>query len=111
MAHALLVALGQIDQRTTWPPAPPQPLPPKVTSDARPEVLSLYGASHLILAVAAERNSKRSEAHGHLDMARRIAVQLGEDRDDYGTEFGPINVAIHETASPSNPAARARPLS
>src|SRR5260221_7449732 len=34
-------------------------------------------------------------AHDHLDHARQIAEQIGEDRDDYGTEFGPSNVAIH----------------
>ena len=35
------------------------------------------------------------EAHQHLETARNIAGQLGEDRDDYGTEFGLTNVAIH----------------
>src|SRR5258706_4441030 len=34
-------------------------------------------------------------AHDHLDHALQIAEQIGEDRDDYGTEFGPSNVAIH----------------
>jgi len=34
-------------------------------------------------------------APDHLDHARQIAEQIGEDRDDYGTEFGPSNVAIH----------------
>jgi hypothetical protein len=27
--------------------------------------------------------------------ARDIAERIGEDRDDYGTEFGPSNVAVH----------------
>ena len=58
-------------------------------------MLSLYGALHLVLAVAAARDNKRGEAHQHLETARKIAGQLGEDRDDYGTEFGPTNVAIH----------------
>jgi outer membrane PBP1 activator LpoA protein len=56
---------------------------------------SRYGAAHLVLAVAAARNNERSQAHDHLDTARKIAEQLGEDRDDYGTEFGPTNVSIH----------------
>jgi|ERR1022692_369471 hypothetical protein len=30
--------------------------------------------------------------------ARHIAERTGEDRDDYGTEFGPANVAIHAVA-------------
>ncbi len=95
MAHVFL-ALGQIDQAHHVATSTAVALQPKVTSDAPPEVLSLYGASHLILAVAAARDNKRSEAHDHLDVARKIAEQLGEDRDDYGTEFGPTNVAIHE---------------
>jgi outer membrane PBP1 activator LpoA protein len=58
-------------------------------------VLSLYGALHLVLAVAAAGDNERRQAHDHLGTARAIAGQLGEDRDDYGTEFGPTNVAIH----------------
>jgi transcriptional regulator with XRE-family HTH domain len=94
MAHVFL-ALGQIDQAHRVATSTAQALEPMVTSDAEPEVLSLYGASHLVLAVAAARDNKRSEAHEHLETARKIAEQLGEDRDDYGTEFGPTNVAIH----------------
>ena len=30
-----------------------------------------------------------------METARKIAGQLDEDRDDFGTEFGPTNVAIH----------------
>jgi hypothetical protein len=59
------------------------------------ETLSLYGAFHLVLAVAAARENDRSAARGFLDVARAIADQLGTDRNDYGTEFGPSNVAIH----------------
>jgi hypothetical protein len=74
MAHVFL-ALGQIDQAHPVATSTAVALEPKVTSDARPEVLSLYGASHLILAVAAARDNKRSEAHDHLDTARKIAEQ------------------------------------
>ena len=94
MAHVFL-ALGQIDQAHHVADSIAQALEPKITGTTEPEVLSLYGASHLVLAVAAARDNKRSEAHQHLDTARKIAGQLGQDRDDYGTEFGPTNVAIH----------------
>jgi len=94
MAHVFL-ALGQIDQAHHVATSTAHALEPKITPDAVPEVLSLYGASQLVLAVAAARDNKRNEAHEHLDTARKIADQLGEDRDDYGTEFGPTNVAIH----------------
>ena len=88
-------------------PGPDRPGPPRrhqhrrtrwnrrSPASAEPEVLSLYGASHLVLAVAAARDNRRSQAREHLDIARKIAGQLGQDRDDYGTEFGPTNVAVH----------------
>jgi hypothetical protein len=63
-----------------------------------PAVLSLYGACQLVLAIAAARDNDRAHAHQHLDQARKAADLLGEDRDDYGTEFGPTNVAIHAVA-------------
>jgi hypothetical protein len=63
-----------------------------------PAVLSLYGACQLVLAIAAARDNDRVQAHDHLDQARKAADLLGEDRDDYGTEFGPTNVAIHAVA-------------
>lgn len=94
MAHVFL-SLGQIDQAHHVAASTAAVLEPKVTSRAEPEVLSLYGALHLVLAVAAARDNKRREAREHLDTASRIADQLGQDRDDYGTEFGPTNVAIH----------------
>ena len=94
MAHVFL-ALGQVDQAHHVATSTAQALEPKVTPDAEPEVLSLYGALHQVLAVAAARDNKRGEAHQHLETARNIAGQLGEDRDDYGTEFGLTNVAIH----------------
>jgi transcriptional regulator with XRE-family HTH domain len=94
MAHVFLV-LGRIDQAHHVAAALAYRLEPKITPGAGTEVLSLYGAAHLVLAVAAARNNERGQAHEYLDTARKIAEQLGEDRDDYGTEFGPTNVAIH----------------
>jgi hypothetical protein len=41
-----------------------------------PEVLSLYGALHLVLAVAAAEDNKHGEAHQHLETARKIAEWL-----------------------------------
>jgi len=52
-------------------------------------------ACHLVMAIGAAHDNDRSLAHDHLDQAREIAEQIGEDRDDYVTEFGPSNVAIH----------------
>jgi tetratricopeptide (TPR) repeat protein len=94
MAHVFL-ALGQVDQAHHVAASIAAALEPKITGKAEAGVLSLYGAAHLVLAVAAARDNQRAQAHEHLDIARKIAGQLGEDRDDYGTEFGPSNVAIH----------------
>jgi hypothetical protein len=55
----------------------------------------LCGAFHLVLAIAAARDNDRLQAHEHLDQAGKIADRIGEDRDDFDTEFGPTNVALH----------------
>jgi len=94
MAHVFL-ALGQIDQAHQVATAMTEALQPKATPNAEPGVLSLYGGAQLVLAVAAARDNQRTRAHQHLKVAEAIAAQIGEDRDDYGTEFGPTNVAIH----------------
>lgn len=62
---------------------------------ARPELLSLHGAMALVLSVISARDGNRREARRYLDDAREIADRLGRDRNDFGTEFGPTNVAIH----------------
>lgn len=61
-------------------------------------ILSLCGAFHLVLAIAAARDNDRAQGHEHLDQARKIAKRIGVDRDDFGTEFGPANVALHAVA-------------
>jgi hypothetical protein len=64
-------------------------------TNADVEALSLYGAFHLVLAVSAARENQRAEAHAHLETAREIATRVGEGRNNFGTEFGPTNVALH----------------
>lgn len=63
-----------------------------------PEALSVYGALTLQLAVIAARTERATEARRNLDRAREVAERLGADRNDYHTEFGPTNVALHEVA-------------
>lgn len=62
--------------------------------DAQPEVLSLLGAMHLALANIRARESDAVGAWEHIDLARAAADRLGEDRNDFNTEFGPANVGI-----------------
>jgi tetratricopeptide (TPR) repeat protein len=69
-----------------------------LTTTDRPAVLSLRGALNLQLAVVASRVGDADRAYAHLEEASRLAEQLGEDRNDYDTEFGPTNVALHEVA-------------
>lgn len=63
-----------------------------------PAVESLRGALNLQLAVIASRLEDADRAYSHLETATRLAEQLGEDRNDFGTEFGPTNVRLHEVA-------------
>jgi tetratricopeptide (TPR) repeat protein len=62
---------------------------------ATPEALSLLGSFHLVLAVSAARDNDRGRAYEHLGQAREIASEIGQDRNDFGTEFGPTNTALH----------------
>ncbi len=94
MAHVFL-SLGQIGQAQQVANTTSQALQPLIGREPTPEALSLYGAFQLVLAAAAARDNDRSKAHSHLNSAREIAAKIGEDRNDYDTEFGPSNVAIH----------------
>jgi transcriptional regulator with XRE-family HTH domain len=64
-----------------------------------PEELSLFGAMNLVLAVINAREGNRGQTHEHIDRARGVAARLGEDRNDFDTEFGPTNVEIHAVST------------
>jgi transcriptional regulator with XRE-family HTH domain len=64
-----------------------------------PEELSLLGAMNLVLSVINAREGNRGHTHEHLQVARGIAARLGEDRNDFDTEFGPTNVEIHAVST------------
>ena len=63
-----------------------------------PQAMSLWGGLTLQRAVVASRVNDPEAAYGHLDRAAEAAGRLGEGRNDYNTEFGPANVALHEIA-------------
>jgi tetratricopeptide (TPR) repeat protein len=94
MAHAFLT-LGQIGQAEAVASAALAGLEQRAGREPTAETLSRCAAFHLVLAIAAARDNDRAAAHKHLDQAGQIARRLGEDRDDFGTEFGPTNVALH----------------
>jgi tetratricopeptide (TPR) repeat protein len=62
------------------------------------QAVSLWGGLTLHRAVAASRVNDSDAAYGHLEQAAQVAARLGEGRNDYNTEFGPANVALHEIA-------------
>ncbi|MET8952607.1 helix-turn-helix transcriptional regulator [Streptomyces sp. NPDC004533] len=64
-----------------------------------PEELSLLGAMNLVLAVINAREGNRARTHEHIERARGIAARLGEDRNDFDTEFGPTNVEVHAVST------------
>jgi transcriptional regulator with XRE-family HTH domain len=61
-----------------------------------PEAVALRGALFLQLAVASARTNDGEQAYAYLGRAREAAAQLGVDRNDYNTEFGPTNVMLYE---------------
>jgi len=63
-----------------------------------PQAMSLWGALTLQRAVIASRRNDPDTAYDHLERASEVAGRLGEGRNDYNTEFGPANVALHEIA-------------
>jgi transcriptional regulator with XRE-family HTH domain len=69
-----------------------------LSSDAEPGLISLTGACALLLSVLEARRGNAEEARRHLKVAAGLARRLGTDRNDYGTEFGPTNVALHQVA-------------
>jgi len=69
-----------------------------VAASADPGLISLVGACALLLGVLEAREHKSRAAQRNLAMAVKLANRLGSDRNDYGTEFGPTNVAVHAVA-------------
>jgi hypothetical protein len=59
---------------------------------------SVWGALTLQRAVIAARRNDARAAFAHLAAARQAAERIGADHNDYHTEFGPANVALHEVS-------------
>ncbi|HTR95060.1 MAG TPA: helix-turn-helix transcriptional regulator [Trebonia sp.] len=94
MAQTFLT-LGQIGQAQAVARTVIGGLDQGAVGEPLPETLSLCGAFHLVLATTAARDNDGLQAHWHLDRAEEIADHLGGDRNDFGTEFGQTNVALH----------------
>jgi transcriptional regulator with XRE-family HTH domain len=71
---------------------------PSRVDQGDPQAMSLWGALSLQRAVIASRRNDPDTAYDQLERASQVADRLGEGRNDYNTEFGPANVALHEIA-------------
>lgn len=85
---------GQLDDATQAAATAADALAPTI-ADAPDEVAGVYGALNLTLAIAAARSGRRRDAWTHIRTAEQIAGRIGEGRNDYETEFGPANTALH----------------
>jgi transcriptional regulator with XRE-family HTH domain len=64
-----------------------------------PGALPVLGTVHLRTAIMAARGGRASPAWDGISRAREISARLGRETRDYGLQFGPVNVAIHEVAT------------
>ncbi|MGW5673815.1 helix-turn-helix domain-containing protein [Streptomyces sp. NPDC003860] len=69
-----------------------------LTEDGELRAVALRGALTLQRALASGRMNQADDAYAHLRQARELAARVGDGRNDYNTEFGPTNVALHEVA-------------
>jgi hypothetical protein len=70
-----------------------------IVSSSTPEAISIRGSLALVAAIAAARRDDRREVLAQLRQASQLADELGEDRNDHWTAFGPSNVRIHATSA------------
>jgi transcriptional regulator with XRE-family HTH domain len=70
------------------------------TPEDRVTALSIRGAALLSAAAASARRGSSREAYAALKSAAVCAAEVGHDRSDLATVFGPTNVAIHQVAVP-----------
>lgn len=60
---------------------------------------ALWGALHLVVAIAAARGGDGPQARAALDHPEAASGRVGPDHvDRFGTEFGPENVALHRVS-------------
>jgi transcriptional regulator with XRE-family HTH domain len=59
---------------------------------------SVLGTVHLRIAILAARGGRATPAWDNISRAAEIARRIGHDTQDYGLQFGPANVSIHEVA-------------
>jgi transcriptional regulator with XRE-family HTH domain len=63
-----------------------------------PQAVSLWGGLTLQRSIIASRVNDPDTAYSYLERAAQVAARVGEERNDYNTEFGPANVGLYEIA-------------
>jgi transcriptional regulator with XRE-family HTH domain len=96
IAHAFLSG-NRIEEALRTALAAADALEPQVASGP-PELVALWGALNQVGAVIATRANEEEIARQRMRKAEEAAARLGEDRNDFETEFGPTNVALHAVA-------------
>ena len=97
LAHAFLSA-GRSAQAQRVATVAAAALETTAVADSPLALLSVWGALNLVAAVIASQQGDRDLALEHLGKAETAADWIGEDRNDYHTEFGPTNVALQSVA-------------
>jgi transcriptional regulator with XRE-family HTH domain len=96
IAHAFLSG-NRIEEALRTALAAADALEPQVATGP-PELVALWGALNQVGAVIATRANEEDIARERMRKAEEAAARLGEDRNDFETEFGPTNVALHAVA-------------
>lgn len=67
-----------------------------IPEGAAPEYISVYGALHLVAAIACARSGQPGRGYDFLRQAEQISRRVpGGDRNDFRTSFGVTNTAMH----------------
>jgi len=96
IAHALLSS-GRTPEALRTALSAAAALEPQVPSGS-PELVALWGALNQVGAVIATRAGEEETARACMRKAEEAAERLPSDRNDFHTEFGPANVALHAVA-------------
>ncbi|HZD01651.1 MAG TPA: helix-turn-helix transcriptional regulator [Actinomycetes bacterium] len=93
IAHALLSS-GRLPEALRTALTAAAALEPDVAHGS-PELVALWGALNQVAAVIATRAGEEETARACLRKAEEAAERLPSDRNDFHTEFGRANVALH----------------
>jgi transcriptional regulator with XRE-family HTH domain len=96
IAHALLSS-GRLPEALRVASSAATALEPQVSSGS-PQLVAVWGALNQVGAVIATRAGEEETARKCMAKAEEAAARIGEDRNDFETEFGPTNVALHSVA-------------